>query len=170
MGDVIEEHFGDGRAFGCAIEYLREQQPLGTGGALSLVPEKTEHDLVVLNGDLLTQFDASRMLDFHASGRYKATVGVHQYVHIVPYGVVEYSEERITSLREKPAQSWATNAGIYVIAPELLGRVPRETHFPLPALIEDCLQRGEPVGAFAIGDDWIDVGQPTDLSRARGDG
>ena len=72
-------------------------------------------------------------------------------------------------MREKPTASWQTNAGIYVLEPELLARVPRDTYFPLPALVEECLDRHEVVGAFQVEDDWIDIGEPQELKRARGE-
>jgi len=170
MGEVIENHFKDGTALGCRIEYVKEEKPLGTGGALSLLSEKPEHPLLMLNGDLLTQFDVGNLLAFHAEGGFKATVGVHEYAHTVPYGVVEHEGDRITAVREKPTQTWLANAGIYVFDPDLVDRVPKETYFPLPALVEECLDRGEPVGAFPIKEDWIDVGHPVELRRARGEG
>lgn len=166
--DVIEAHFGDGHAFGCAIEYLREDTPLGTGGALSLLPAAPEHPLLVLNGDLLTQFDVGSLLTFHEAGGYRATVGIHEYAHTVPFGVVDVAGARVVQLREKPSAVWQANAGIYVLEPDLVARVPAGTAFPLPALIEDCLERGESVGAFHVEEDWIDVGRQTELERARG--
>lgn len=170
MGDVIEGYFKDGDALGCKIEYLKEEKPLGTGGALSLLPQKPDHPILMLNGDLLTQFNVGNLLAFHADGGFKATVGVHEYVHTVPYGVVEQEGHRITGVREKPTQTWLANAGIYVFDPGLLERVPKDTYFPLPALVEECLDREEAVGAFPIKEDWIDVGHPKELRRARGEG
>lgn len=170
MGEVIEGHFKDGAALGCRIEYVKEEKPLGTGGALSLLPEKPVHPVIMLNGDLLTQFNVGNILAFHADGGYKATVGVHEYIHTVPYGVVEQEGDRITGIREKPTQTWFVNAGIYVFEPDLLERVPKDTYFPLPALVEECLDRGEAVGAFPIEEDWIDVGHPKKLRQARGEG
>jgi dTDP-glucose pyrophosphorylase len=170
MGEVIEGHFKDGAALGCKIEYLKEGKPLGTGGALSLLPEKPDHPILMLNGDLLAQFNVENLLAFHADGGFKATVGVHEYVHTVPYGVVEREGDRITGIREKPTQTWLANAGIYVFDPGLVERVPKDTYFPLPALVEECLDRGEAVGAFPIKEDWIDVGHPKELRRARGEG
>jgi dTDP-glucose pyrophosphorylase len=165
--DVIESHFGDGSAFGCAIEYLREATPLGTGGALSLVPPMSD-PLLVLNGDLLTQFDVATLLAFHERGRFKATVGIHEYAHTVPFGVIELDSDRVVQMREKPSEVWLANAGIYVFEPDLLARVPRDTHYPLPALIEECLERREPVGGFRIEKDWLDVGRHSELERAKG--
>jgi NDP-sugar pyrophosphorylase family protein len=124
----------------------------------------------MLNGDLLTQCNIGNMLAYHADRGFKATVGVHEYVHTVPYGVVEQEGDRITGFREKPTQTWHANAGIYVFEPDLVERVPEDTYFPLPILVEECLDRGEAVGAFHIKDEWIDVGHPKELQEARGEG
>ena len=169
LAEIIEGHFKDGTAFGCHIEYLREEKPLGTGGALALLPGRPEVPLIVLNGDLLTRFDADRMFAYHNEGKYRATVGVHEYLHTVPYGVIETERGRITSMREKPSCSWLANAGIYILDPDLPERVPPNTYFPLPALVEGCLDQSEPVGAFRIEDDWDDLGRPRDLRRSRGE-
>ena len=166
--DLIESHFENGARFGCTIEYLREEKPLGTGGALSLLPAVPTDPILVLNGDLLTQFDVGSLLAFHTSGRYCATVGVHEYTHTVPFGVVDLEDDQIVQIREKPSEVWLTNAGIYVLDPAIVARVPRSSDYPLPALIEECLERKDPVGAFRIEADWIDVGRQTELTRARG--
>ncbi len=168
-GEVIERHFGDGASLGCRIEYLREGKPLGTGGALSLLPELPADPLLVLNGDLLTHVNIEGLLAFHDRGGFAATVAVHEYVHTVPYGVVERNGDRITGMREKPSQTWLANAGIYVLKPGLVERVPRDKSFPLPALLDECLDRGEAVGAFPVEEEWIDVGHPRELLRARGE-
>jgi len=167
--EIIERHFGDGSDFGCSIEYLREEAPLGTGGALSLLVVQPDDPVLVLNGDLVTQLDVGRMLDAHLNKGHKATVAVHEYVHTVPFGVIELESDRVVALREKPTQSWLANAGVYILAPDLITRVPKATDFPLPALVEECLERRETVGVFNIEEDWIDVGQRHELRRARGE-
>ena len=169
MGDVIVRHFKNGDDLGCGIEYLKEAKPLGTGGALSLLPEKPDCPFLMVNGDLLTHFNVEKMLAFHSEGGFKATVGAQEYIHTVPYGVIEREGDRITGVREKPTQTWLANAGIYVIGPDLVERVPKDTYFPLPALVEECLDRGESIGVFPIKEDWIDVGHPKELQRARGE-
>lgn len=166
--EVIEEYFGDGTPFGCSLEYLKEEAPLGTGGALSLLPSPPTHSTLVLNGDLLTQFDVASLMSFHERGGYRVTIGIHEYTHTVPFGVVELDDDRIVRMREKPSEIWLANAGIYVLEPEVIARVPRGGAYPLPALVEECLERQEPVGAFRVESDWIDVGRQTELSRARG--
>jgi len=166
--ECIERHFGDGGAFGCRIEYLVEESPLGTGGALSLLPEKPADPLLVLNGDLLSQFDVQSFLAFHAEGGYAMTVGVHEYVHTVPFGILELEGDRVVGIREKPSVVSPVNSGIYVVNPELLDRIPRATAYPITALIEECLERGDRVGGANVDEEWMDVGQPKDLSKARG--
>lgn len=167
LGHTIEGHFGDGSGFGCRIEYLREGEPAGSGGPLSLLPEAPGVPLLVMNGDLVTQADVGSMLEFHARNGCKATVGVREYRHQMPFGSVEAQGHRVTRLEEKPLLRRLMNCGIYVLTPDLLKRVPKGTHYALPSLIEDCLTRGEAVGAFPVEDEWIDVGQLDQLRLAR---
>jgi dTDP-glucose pyrophosphorylase len=167
LADVIADHFGDGSRFGCQIEYLREEQPLGTGGSLSLLPEPPSHPLIVMNGDLVTEADIGAMLDFHARAGQRATVGVRRYSHTVPFGCVEVDGDRIVQMEEKPSLVRLVNAGIYVIDPDLVARVPIRQEYPMPRLVDDCIARGERVAAFEIEADWIDIGQRDQLKRAR---
>lgn len=168
LGEIIQKYFGDGSAFGCRIDYLKEDQPLGTGGALSLLPDRPEKPFLVLNGDLITQFNVDRMLQFHSSGSFTATIAVYEYIHTVPYGVVEISNNYIRSILEKPTQAWTANAGIYIFDPNLVERVPKNTFFPLPSLIEECLEKKESVGAFPLENEWADIGRKEELQKALG--
>ncbi|MEA2518435.1 MAG: hypothetical protein QOF49_515 [Chloroflexota bacterium] len=170
LGDVIEEHFGDGSGFGCTIDYVREETALGTAGAIGLLAEPPEEPLVVINGDLVTQADFGAMLDAHARNGFVATVGIRRYLHTVPFGCVERDGNRVLALEEKPTLERDVNTGIYAIDPSLAARVRRGEPLSMPELIGDALGRGEAVGAFEIEDDWIDVGQRDQLDRARGGG
>jgi len=171
MADVIEQHFGDGSAHGCRIQYLRETQPLGTAGALGLLPEAPELPLLVLNGDLLTQFDVGALLAAHAASNAAATVAVNQHHYTVPFGVVDTDAAgRVRSLQEKPTAGWLVNAGIYVLQPHVLGRVRPGEQATMPALLVDCVERGETVASYHLVEDWIDVGLPNELRRAKGEG
>lgn len=170
LGDVIEEHFGDGSAFGARIEYLREARPLGTAGALGLLPEAPDRTLLLLNGDLVTNADLGALLAFHEDGRYHATVGIRRYLHTVPFGCVEREGDRVIQLEEKPTIERDVNTGIYALEPDVIRLVRPGTAASMPELIAAMLDGGRPVGAFEIEDDWIDVGQREQLVRARGDG
>jgi dTDP-glucose pyrophosphorylase len=169
LGHVIEDHFGDGSRFGCTISYLREEKPLGTAGALSLLPETPSHPVLVVNGDLVTQANVASMLDFHAEGGQSATVAVRPYFHTVPFGCLDVEGSRVVRIVEKPRLSRIINAGMYVVSPHVLARVGKAEESTMPGLLEGCLARGEDVRAFEIEEDWIDVGQRDHLLRARGE-
>lgn len=167
--DHIESYFGDGSSFGCKICYLKESVPLGTGGALSLIKERPSHPLIVCNGDLLTQVNISRLLDFHIQGGFCATIAYHDYSLTIPYGVLKIERDCLKGICEKPTETWKTNAGIYVLNAELLKQIPSGTYYSIPSIFEDCLKNGETVGAFPIEEDWIDIGCPQELRRALGE-
>jgi NDP-sugar pyrophosphorylase family protein len=169
LGHVIRDHFGDGSKFGVRIEYLTEEQPLGTGGALSILPEAPTAPLLVMNGDLVTQADLGALLAFHEAGKQIATVAVRKYFHQVPFGCVELDGDRLVRLDEKPTLSQLVNTGIYVLSPQLVTALPRNTRTTVPDILGNAMNVGQEVRAFEIDDDWIDVGQRDQLSQARGD-
>ncbi len=167
LGAVIEDHFGDGARFGCRIDYLREERPLGTAGALGLLAEPPTEPVLVMNGDLVTQADLGALLDFHAAGGYVATIGVRGYAHTVPFGSVERDGARVIRLEEKPILRRDISGGIYALAPSLVRRVTADEPLDMPDLIGAAIAAGDRVGAFDIEEDWIDVGQRDHLDRAR---
>lgn len=167
LSHVIEDHFQDGSAFGCEIHYLREENPLGSGGALTLLPESPEHPILVMNGDLVTEFQVQRMLKYHASGGYPATMGLTPYNHQIPFGCARIEDGKVVGFSEKPVLTELVNGGIYVISPELLKRVP-EGYFPITGLFEACLENGEAIGGYVIEEGWADIGLPEELNLARG--
>lgn len=173
LGNLIEQYFGHGAKYGCTIEYLREQpdQPLGTGGALGLLDdlgERPSAPVLLMNGDLVTGFSVPELLATHVSRGVVATIATSEYQHQVPFGVLECRDDRLVRVVEKPTASWPVNAGVYVLNPSLLSRVPRGQMFPITSLFDDCLSRGEPIGMWAIRDQWQDIGRPNELAQARG--
>jgi len=168
LGDVIEEHLGDGSRLGVRVEYLREDQALGTAGALGLLPAPPTEPILLLNGDLVTSADLGGLLDAHVAGGYRATIGTRRYLHTVPFGCVERDGDRVTQLEEKPTLEREVNSGIYALDPSVVARVSPGQRVDTPDLIAELLAAGEPVGAFEIEDEWIDVGQREQLAAARG--
>lgn len=168
LGAAVEEHFGDGRRLGCSIAYLRETRPLGTGGALRLLPDdRPAAPLLVANGDLLTELNFSALMDYHAQQAHDATLCVREFNYQVPYGVVNLNGESVVSMVEKPLQRFFINAGVYVIEPELLSLIPPGVEYHLPTLLEAAGARGKAVGAFPVREYWLDIGQLEDYEAAR---
>lgn len=168
LGEMIEAHFGDGAKFGCAIEYIKEVTPMGTGGSLGLLPSGIHAPILVMNGDLVTHFDAARMIDYHTESGNLVTVGYSTHIHEVPFGVLDLLNDRVCGWQEKPRISFPISAGIYVVDPSIPDRVRSHGATPITWVIENCLSSGEAVGVFPVGEDWVDIGRHEELKKARG--
>lgn len=170
MPEVIRDHFGNGSKWGVSIDYVHEAEPLGTGGALGLLPmDQIDLPLLLVNGDLLTTLDYPGLLDFHAASGGAATMCVGQYEHQVPYGVIESAGSRLVSMVEKPTQRAFINAGIYVLSPEFVRGVPASTRVDMPTLLTKVLAAGGQVSVFPIHEYWLDIGRLEDFHRAQQD-
>ena len=166
LGDQIESHFGDGSDFGIDISYVREAQPLGTGGALSLLEGNFQSPILVVNGDVMLSAKISEMLDFHNQSGGELTVGVKLLETQIPYGVVDVDGSRILGIKEKPVYRDFVNAGVYVVNPGLLGQVPHDEKFDMTDLLEKVIEISTAT-AFPLHESWIDLGRHEDLLRAR---
>ena len=164
--EMIKCHFGDGSQWGISIQYLEEEKKLGTAGALSLLPEMPAKPIVVMNGDLLTKVNFLHLLNFHKQHQAKATMCVREFEMQVPYGVVEVQEQRISRITEKPSKRFLVNAGIYILEPETLQLIPKNTLFDMPDLFNWLVERGLSTSAFPVREYWIDVGQMPDFEKA----
>lgn len=166
MSGVVKDFFGDGSTRGIRIEYLEETDRLGTAGSLSLITETLGDPLLVMNADLLTSVDIASLLEYHYENATDATMCVREYEMHVPFGVVNLNGAQIEKIDEKPIHRFFVNAGIYVLEPHILDRVPAGRAFDMPDLFSDVLAAGGKVNAFPIREYWIDIGQKDDLERA----
>lgn len=174
LAPLIEEHFGDGDALGCSISYLREDPdlPLGTAGSLSLLDVSRagiREPLIVMNGDVVSQFSVPDLLATHDHAGNLITVAVKEHVYQVPFGVVQGTDGQLTAWQEKPTHSWHVSAGIYVIAPQVVAQVPCATYCDVPTVVQRCAAAGQRIGTWSLDAEWLDVGRPSELQRARGE-
>ena len=165
--DVIEDYFKDGSAYGAKIDYLREKRKLGTVGPLTLLPEVPTEPLLVINGDVITKTNFSRLIEFHKQHRCIMTVAAIQYMLKIPYGVLDLSGHYLLGVEEKPRKIFLCNAGIYMINPEVIPIIPKNRKFDVTDLIKELVRKGLPVTAFPIHEYWIDIGRPEDLKKAQ---
>lgn len=170
LGHMIEDYFGNGDRWQVRISYLREEDPLGTAGALSLLHPRPETSFVVSNGDVLTDIRYGGMLDFHTRCGATATMAVrlHEWQH--PFGVVTTKGVDIVRLEEKPISRTYVNAGIYALDPSALDVLARSEPCDMPALFERVQERGKRTVAYPMHEPWLDVGRPDDLDQARSTG
>ena len=166
--DVIEAYFRDGSEHGVEIEYVREDEPLGTGGALGLI-EQPDVPTLVINGDIVTGVDFEAMFNFHRDHKAEMTVGVRKYDIQVPYAVVESDGVDVRRVEEKPTYEWFTNTGIYLIEPSAYQFIPAGERFDLPDLIQLLLDNQRRVISFPIIEYWLDIGQHDDYKKAQKD-
>lgn len=166
LAEQIEEHFKDGAERGLHIRYLREDRPLGTCGALSLLPRDVDCPLIVTNADVLTKMDYGALLDAHEASGAAATVVVRDYEMQVPFGVVEMNGELVADILEKPSRRFSINAGVYVLSKAALDTVPADRFFDMPDLLRELMATGGGVASHRADGYWVDVGRPADLARA----
>lgn len=166
LGQMIEDHFGDGQKFDVRIDYLREESPLGTSGALSLLNPLPDAPFVVTNGDVITDIRYGELLDFHLRQNAEATmaVRVHEWEH--PFGVVQTQGIEIIGFEEKPIMRTHINAGVYVVDPAALSFLESGGHCDMPTLFERLQIKKKRTVAYPMHEPWLDVGRPDDLTGA----
>ncbi len=164
----LQKHFGDGSDWGVSIEYIHEDEPLGTAGALGLLPKNIPGlPVLLMNGDLLTKVDFQELLSFHVEHGGEATMCVREYVFQVPYGVIQAEEHRITSIVEKPVHKYFINAGIYVLNPSILNTIDGKSCLDMPHLLIENINGNKQVNMFPLHEYWLDIGQMKQYEQAQ---
>lgn len=170
MPELIQNHFGNGSHWGVKINYVHEKEPLGTGGALGLLPKDLPQlPLIMMNGDVLTKVNFSKLLEHHVTQNFAATMCVREDEHRIPFGVIETEQQLITAMVEKPTYRYKINTGIYVLNPEIIAKVGSNQHIDMPSLLEQNRQEGKRIGTYTSYDYWLDIGQMKDYQKAQQD-
>ncbi|HHQ4611451.1 TPA: nucleotidyltransferase family protein [Aeromonas veronii] len=168
LPEMIRDYFGDGSKWNVKINYVHEEVPLGTGGALGLLPSDTpDLPLILINGDVLTNVDFERVLEFHNKHAAAATMCVRDYEYQVPFGVIQGEGNKITSMVEKPVQRFFVNAGIYIVSPKIRSLVRQNFRIDMPTLLEQSILQQQNVLMFPIHEYWLDIGRIEDYNRAQ---
>lgn len=166
LPEKISAHFGDGSNFGVQIVYLNEETPLGTGGCLSLVDDKSK-DLLVINGDVLTELDLRMFYGNHLRSHADLSIASSIFSIKVPYGVIDASEGQVLKITEKPSTKYLINSGIYVISKGMLNILPNLNKYNITDLIDNLLQMKKEVVHFPMFEKWLDIGQIQDYENAQ---
>ncbi|MDT8339530.1 MAG: sugar phosphate nucleotidyltransferase, partial [Sulfurimonas sp.] len=156
----------DGSEFGVNIEYVFEEQRMGTAGALSLLKEKPTEPFFVMNGDLLTNVNFEHLHDYHMSNSAMGTMCVREYDFQVPYGVVHIEDSKILSIEEKPVHKFFVSAGIYMLSPEVLEYIPEDKFYDMPTLFEKLIGEKKNIISFPLREYWLDIGRIEEYKKA----
>ena len=168
LPEMIRDYFGNGELWDISIEYIHEDEPLGTGGALGLLPKDLPNlPVIVMNGDVLTKVNFEGLLAFHNDNNANATMSVREYEYQVPFGVIENEGHFIKGMVEKPVQRFHVNAGIYVISREIIDSVNKNEVVDMPTLLERFLDNR--VLMYPFHEYWLDIGRMDDFKRAQTD-
>lgn len=163
---IIEEYFGDGSEFGVNIEYVFEEQRMGTAGALSLLKEKPTEPFFVMNGDLLTNVNFEHLHNYHSVNQSIGTMCVREYDFQVPYGVVKIKDSKILAIEEKPTHKFFVSAGIYMLSPEILDYIPQNEFYDMPTLFEKLISEEKTIISFPLREYWLDIGRIEEYKKA----
>jgi len=165
LAKMIEDYFGDGSKWGVKIEYLHEEEPLGTAGPLSLF-ESNGLPFIVTNGDVLTDIKYGELLEFHSRNQAQATMAVRMYEWQHPFGVVRTEGINIVGFEEKPVYRSHVNAGVYAFSPLVLSLIPKNLRCDMPTLFELLRDQAGQAIVYPMHEPWLDVGRPADYVEA----
>lgn len=177
--DKIEQILGDGSEYGVMLRYVTEPSPMGTGGAYRFAADHISETTVVFNGDILTDFDISSLVEYHRSMNAAATITLVPVDDPSRYGLVELDREnRVKRFLEKPAAEELSkfkintiNAGIYILEPQVLDLIPKDTNRSFEYdVFPEILKRELPFYGKVMTDEyWLDIGTPDSYLKAHHD-
>ena len=165
--EKIKKYFGNGEKFNVNIKYLEEKKKLGTAGPLALLSGGDIDDLLVLNGDTITDFDLAEFFLFHKNERADMTVGGIIHTTAIPYGVIENKNASILDITEKPKHSYLCNAGIYLLSSAAIKHIPNNKEFNMDELIKKLIKIKCKVNVLPVIEELTDIGTVKQLEEAR---
>jgi NDP-mannose synthase len=171
LAELIEAFFRDGQGYGIPIDYFREREPLGTVGALALIDRLMDDDVLVMNGDVLTDIDYGGLLERHRASDAAATIATKLRHVEISLGVLKFSDDsdptRLTGYDEKPAIDFTASMGVYCFAPRALSHIQPGERLDFPDLVLRLIAAGEIVRAWPSDDYWLDIGRHDDYEQAQ---
>ena len=166
LSEKIINYFGDGSKWGVDIQYVKENRPLGTAGALKIIPKILRDPLLVINGDVLTKTNLQDVLNYHSMNSGDITICAREHTLSSPYGVIEVEGICFKSIVEKQTSRQLVNAGIYVINPDILDLIKKDQYLDMPELICLSKNKNKNVIVYPVHEYWLDVGKPDSYNKA----
>lgn len=165
--DYIENFFGDGSRYGVKLIISREVEPLGTAGPLLLLRDQLKEPFLVMNGDILTLTDFSKLYKYAMSNEALLTLTIKKEITPYAFGNIYYEGDFVTDIEEKPDIITYILAGIYIMKPDILNLIPYGEYFGMDKLIKKMLAEKSPVAKYNLVEYWLDIGRLTDYEKAQ---
>ena len=168
LGDLIRVYLSEGTVLPAGLEldwHWEPEEPLGTAGALRVVPG-LDTTFLAMNGDILTTLDYGELMGHHRESGAALTIAVQGRRVEIDLGVIELDGARVTGYREKPALTYDVSMGVYAYEPRALEHLPSEGPCQFPELVQRLLDAGEHVAAYRSEADWFDIGTTAEYERA----
>ncbi len=166
LSQKIIDYFGNGDKWGVKIQYLHEDKPLGTAGALSLLPKEIDFPLLTINGDILTKINLTQFINFHQNNNADICLSGSEFFYESPYGVIEVDGIDFKSITEKPSFKHFINAGIYLISPSVLKKIKSNIYMDMPDLLNKSLLDDSKIVVYPMYEYWLDIGRVDNLNKA----
>ncbi|MGL4731448.1 MAG: nucleotidyltransferase family protein [Clostridium sp.] len=168
--EIIENYFESGYSHGCRINYLKEDKRLGTAGAISLAKDYIKDDFFVVNGDVYSTANFSKIFDYHKKNDNDITVVSVKKTMNIAYGVIESNaDDSIKEIKEKPSYDFIISGGMYCLSPKVLKYIPKDEYFEITELIDICIKNNMNVRHYLIEDYWMDIGRIEDYNQVNSD-
>ena len=168
--EKIKSYFKNGEMLNVSIKYIDEDKPLGTAGALRLLPfQSFSSPIVMMNGDLITKVNIETFLKYHNENQNEITIGATKYEFEVPYGVIDTHDNNFKSIIEKPKRNFFINAGIYIIEPEIVETIQKGKSIDMPTWINKMYGDNKKISIFPIFEYWVDIGNKSELDKVKQD-
>lgn len=167
--DYIAQFFGDGSSFGVKLKISKEGDPLGTAGPLSLLKDELREPFLVMNGDILSSVNLGKMYDFALHQDTEITIAIKKEIFPFRFGNISFNGDLVTQIEEKPDFVTWILAGIYIMKPAILERIPLGKPYGMDELIKDMLAEGAKVSKYELYEYWLDIGKVDDFERAQED-
>jgi NDP-mannose synthase len=166
LAELLQAFFMDGRRIGVPIDYSFEDEPLGTVGPLTLIPDLNE-PFLMMNGDVLTDLDYAALIAFHRAQGAAATIASYEREVKIDFGVIETDGSNyVQDYIEKPSFKYRVSMGVYVFEPHVLRHLKPRQRFDFPDLVKLLIANGEKVASYPFSGYWLDMGRPDDYEKA----
>ena len=167
LGELIEQHLGNGKDRDINIDYIKETNPMGTFGSVGMISDFKSDVVLVMNSDLFTNIDLEDFYQNFIDQNADMSIATVPYTVDVPYAILNLKDENVRGFREKPTYIYHSNAGIYLIRRELINEMNKSKHLDATDFIQFMIDQGKKVTRFPIIGYWIDIGKPEDYQKVQ---